>query len=137
MSKVSPENWQQVRDLFDGYWKESGSASFSSGHIQTNGRNQNRSLDDVLHIRFDVLQRHAIVETRHNQRAKDRPKNSSSSAHQACATDHACSNCVEFQQLTGVRRRATNSSGINYRSHASKSAHYAENGENMLPYADT
>src|SRR6266478_727312 len=65
------------------------SAAFASRHIETNGRDQNRAFDDVLHIGFYVFQRHAIVKTGHDQCTENRAKYSSSPAHDACAACNA------------------------------------------------
>src|SRR5882724_10032528 len=112
-------------------------ASFPAGHIQTYCGDQDCALDDVLHVWLDAHQRHPIVQTCHDQGAEYRPKNCSSPAHQTGAANHAGSNRIQFQELTGVGRRAANPRCVDYGCYSGENPHEAKHRQNMSPDIDT
>ncbi len=65
-------------------------------HIEAHGRNEDRSLDNVLHKIADVEQRHSVIEARHDEGAETCAEDRAAAAHKRSSADDAGGDGIEF-----------------------------------------
>src|SRR5215472_1795219 len=99
--------------------------------VQTDCRDQNSALNNVLDKIRHILQGHAIVQADHEECAEACSKHRSSSTRQTRPTDHASRNGVQFEQDAGVWSGAAHARGIDDGRNRSQKAENAECREHL------
>src|ERR1051326_996919 len=88
------------------------SALLSPRHVEADGGDEDGAFDDVLRRALDGEERHAVVETRHHERAEEGAGDLAASTHQARTADHARSDGIERSERAGVRRCTADTAGV-------------------------
>src|SRR5689334_23102990 len=70
--------------------------------LHEHGADDDQPLHQQLDIGVDILKLKNVGEQAEDQDANEGAGETASAAHQACATNHDCCNCVEFESGAGV-----------------------------------